>query len=150
MPNGEKGDEQNLLTPIVTHEIPEVVVPAETRSLRFSFRHLDTSHIKFRISDCGAEYLRVLLEQIKNYSQWTVDDFCDQNNNEHRHTIDFSETSEHNGFTNAGIDQDQLAYNDAWQFQLIQTEDWRVHGILVDDTFYVVWLDQNHNLYPRG
>lgn len=25
---------------------------------------------------------------------------------------------------------------------------WRVHGFVSDDTFFVVWLDPFHNLYP--
>jgi hypothetical protein len=91
--------------------------------------------------------LRLLLERIRDYSTWTVDDFCEQNNNEHRHIINFPATSEPNGFGN--VDTDQLAWHEAWQFELCRDQDWRVHGILIDDTFYVVWLDANHALYPK-
>ena len=24
----------------------------------------------------------------------------------------------------------------------------RVHGVIMNDTFYVIWLDHKHNLYP--
>jgi hypothetical protein len=150
MLNDDAEDGQILPVHPANSVIPEVVVPDENRPLRFSFRHLDLSHAKFQIAQCSVGYFRVLMERIKEYSGWTVADFRDQNNNEHRHVIDFLETSEPNGFTDAGIDEDQLAYNESWQFQLMQTENWRVHGILVDDTLYVIWLDPDHNLYPAG
>ena len=27
---------------------------------------------------------------------------------------------------------------------------WRVHGILVRDLFYIVWVDPEHQLFPRA
>ena len=128
--------------------IPEIVVPPENRNLRFSLRHLDSRKQNFSLADCSADFFRMLLERIRDYSNWTVDDFCDQNNNEHHHVIDFPQTLEPNGFVGLGLDPDQIAYHEAWQFELARTEDWRVHGILIDDTFYVIWLDPNHSLYP--
>ncbi|MBZ5628113.1 MAG: hypothetical protein LAO06_04520 [Acidobacteriia bacterium] len=131
-----------------TPAIPEIVVPAENRPLRFSFKHLDTANRKFQLADCNAEFFRALVERIRDYSSWTVDDFCDQNNNEHRHVIHFPDTTEPNGFAGLGFDPDQLEYHEAWQFELSPIEEWRVHGILIDDTFYIIWLDADHNLYP--
>ena len=72
--------------------------------------------------------------------------------NEHRHVIDFTQTSETVGFTSApGIDGDhgdQLAYFEAWQFQVRPMTNWRAHGFMSDDTFFIVWLGPHHNLYP--
>jgi hypothetical protein len=39
---------------------------------------------------------------------------------------------------------------DAWQFSLSANEHGRVHGFLVRDTFYVRWLDPEHNLYSSN
>jgi hypothetical protein len=36
----------------------------------------------------------------------------------------------------------------AAQFCLSANEHGRVHGIIIDDTFYVIWLDHDHRLYP--
>jgi hypothetical protein len=132
----------------IAKAIPEVTIPQENRQLRFSFRHLECTHQKFNIDVCSAEFFKFLLQSIRDYSTWMVDDFREQNNNERRHVIDFPKTSEPNGFTS--LDADQLAIHEAWQFQLCKKEDWRVHGILIDDTFYVVWLDVNHALYPKS
>jgi hypothetical protein len=76
-----------------------------------------------------------------------VGEFQDQNNKEHRHVIDFESTTEKDGFIAApGMDPDQLAYLEAWQFGVCPGQDWRVHGFIADDTFYVVWLDPLHRL----
>jgi hypothetical protein len=78
-----------------------------------------------------------------------------QNNSAHRHVIDFDRTSERDGFIAApGIDTDQLAFSEAWQFPVCPESRhepecfWRVHGFIVDDVFFVVWLDPDHKLYP--
>lgn len=61
------------------------------------------------------------------------------------HPIDFAdERVSVDGFGIRGdIDADELA----WQFALSANEHGRVHGFLVDDTFFVRWLDPEHNLY---
>jgi hypothetical protein len=125
--------------------IPAPIIPPGTELLRFSFKHLDLQTPKFVANLCTEHFLRKFLEVVRDLSSWTIEQFCDQNNNEHRHVIWFQDTTEPNGFLN--IDQDQLSYHESWQFQLSQHEDWRVHGILIDDTFYVIWLDPGHALY---
>ena len=81
------------------------------------------------------------------YSAGSVDEFLDQNNKEHRHVIDFEATREKDGFMGApGVDEDQLNYAQAWQFGVAVKTEWRVHGFVIEDTFYVVWLDPMHRL----
>lgn len=99
---------------------------------------------------CPAEFSCELFARIKEYSSWTVEQFRDQNQNiEHRHTIYFPETSESKGFTS--VVDEQLALEECWQFSVKPTPDciWRVHGILQDDTFYIIWLDPCHRLYVK-
>jgi hypothetical protein len=91
-----------------------------------------------------------LIIALHRYSTWPEEDFVNENNNEHRHRIWFPQTSEPEGFAGApGIDPDQLGFLEPWQFSICRESDWRVHGFIVDGTFYVVWLDPNHALYPR-
>jgi len=127
--------------------IPPVQIPSGDKLLQFSFRHLDLGNERFPLINCPVEFFQRLMERIKTFSNWTVEAFQDQNNNEHRHTIDFRETSEPDGVKSV-VDPDQFDYHEAWQFDLCKTELWRVHGILVDDTFFVIWLDPQHRLYP--
>jgi hypothetical protein len=120
--------------------------------LKFSFKHLDCSSEKFAVRNCHREdFWHNLLLRIKEYSQWTVDQFRDQNHqtNEHRHTIHFPETSEPDGFTN--VDQENLALEEPWQFSVNPVPECigRVHGLLQEDTFYVIWLDPCHRLFLK-
>jgi hypothetical protein len=120
--------------------------------LRFSFKHLDLTNAKFHPSGCSVEYLIKLFEILQQFSNWRVSDFIDQNNKERRHIIDFEQTSEKDGFQNIpDVDREQFGSLEGWQFGVFFPGDWnrwRVHGILADDTFYVVWLDEKHLLYP--
>lgn len=89
--------------------------------------------------------------RIKDYSTWTVESFRDQNNDLHRrHYIHFPATTEPEGFRN--LDDENLGYEEGWQFSVIPDASciWRVHGALLDDTFYVVWLDPCHRLYLKS
>ena len=126
---------------------------ANDMPLRFSFKHLDIKHPKFDPSKCCLDYFRKLFEVLQRFSNWRVVDFIDQNNNEHRHIISFETSSELNGFQEIpAIDTEQLGYHEGWQFGVCPEDGgnrWRVHGILVDDTFYLVWLDEHHALFPN-
>jgi hypothetical protein len=136
---------------------PKKAIPAVQRvvdlPLRFSFKHLDFENPKFRPTDCCAEYFHKLFEMLQRYSTWTVEQFIDQNNQEHRHIIIFSDTTEPEGFQRIPkLDPDQFGFQEGWQFAVYPERRWnlyRAHGILIDDTFYIVWLDQEHNLYPK-
>lgn len=126
-------------------------LPASPK-LKFSFKHLDTHNGKFCLNaaKCTHEFWACLLQRMKEYSTWTVEEFRDQNNGlDRRHLIDFRETSEQNGF--GTLDEENLGMEEAWQFSVKSAADciWRVHGILQDDTFYVIWLDPCHRLFRK-
>lgn len=135
------------------HSIPQIQAAADQKPLRFSFKHLDLSNPKFHSSKCSVEYFCALFATLQRFSAWTVDQFIDQYNKEHRHIIDFSETSEPDGFQNIpAVDRDQAGYAEGWQFSVYPDTYWidcRAHGMLIDDTFYVVWFDPEHRLYKR-
>jgi hypothetical protein len=133
--------------------IPEAHTPSENAPVRFSFKYLDGDNSRFQILCCESEFFTALLRSLQLFSTWTVDIFMDQNNKQHRHTIDFGCTSEPNGFINApNFDPEQLGIHEAWQLSIypfVPYRSERVHGILIDDTFFVVWLDPRHILYPE-
>jgi hypothetical protein len=61
------------------------------------------------------------------------------------HPIDFTDPRvAERGFGVRGAAADETA----WQFALSANEHGRVHGFLLADTFYIRWLDPEHNLYP--
>lgn len=120
--------------------------------LRFSFKYLDFSNGKFSPGGCSPAYFVKLFEILHRFSSWTVGDFIDQNNKEHRHIIDFDATTEKDGFQHIPtVDREQFGYEEGWQFGVypeVYYNRWRAHGILVENLFYVVWLDEHHQLYP--
>lgn len=61
------------------------------------------------------------------------------------HEIRFYETSEKKGFGHGEIYEGECA----WQFSLTSNEHGRVHGLLVQNIFYVIWLDPKHRLYAE-
>ena len=125
--------------------IPKVKVVENANTLQFSFKHLHLESEKFSLSDCCAQFWISLAQELSHYSQGSVDDFLDQNHAEHRHMIDFAETTEPSGFSH--LDTEQLGYEDPWQFAIGPDRQWRVAGFMLNGTFYLVWLDPNHALY---
>ena len=132
--------------PRLAEAIPSVQPLPDTDTLRFSFKHLDlTGNAKFSLTRCRDGYLKTLLERLRDLSRLTVKEFRTSRSNALRsHPIDFSETTEPQGFHALN---EQLRSEQAWQFQLTANEHGRVHGILLLDTFYVVWIDPDHELY---
>ena len=131
--------------------IPEPRLPSQDQPLRFSFKHLHLEHEKFNVRDCDQEFILAFIRAIREFSTWTIESFTYQKNNFHRHSFDFANSSEPDGFLSAPhIDAEQLGSHEAWQYAVpCERSDvrGRVHGILIDDTFYVVWLDPLHKLF---
>jgi hypothetical protein len=141
----KKNKQRNAPQATTNAGIPLPHLPEGERPLKFSFKHLDIGHPKFNPAECSVGFYCALLDKIKEYSSWTVEGFCEANGNDRRHQIYFPETSEQQGF--ALLADEQFADTESWQFCLLQTREWRVHGFILADTFYVVWLDENHALY---
>lgn len=91
-------------------------------------------------------YAQKLAERLRDLSQWTVARFTEGYVKAVRnHRIDWTRSSQPQGFTH--IPQQALE-GEAWQFSLSANEHGRVHGLLIDNVFHVVWLDCNHQLFP--
>lgn len=114
--------------------------------LRFSFRHLN-SNDKFgheKVVDT-ATYLPQLLTRLQSISNLKLSEFrANKDSSLRAHTHDWNKTTEIKGFAHLST---QLQSCEAWQFQLSANEHGRVHGVLIDEVFYVVWLDPGHLLY---
>jgi len=84
---------------------------------------------------------------MRDISDLTVSDFVSSRLPTLRaHRIDFSDSrvAERSFYVRDRSEADERA----WQFALSANEHGRVHGFLVEDTFFVRWLDPDHNLYP--
>lgn len=85
------------------------------------------------------------MERLRDLSSWTVQEFVTKPHKAIRnHSIDWADTRRPDGFTNLN---EQYRDYQPWQFSLSVNEHGRVHGLIIGDCFYVVWLDCNHKLY---
>ena len=132
--------------PSTSHHIPRPPLPPDA-IIRLSFKCLDLfSNGKFGIHRCRDGYLQKLLERLKDLSSLTQTEFRTSRSPSLRiHEIDWATTSEPDGFTSLN---EQLRALQAWQFEITRNEHGRVHGFLLEDTFFVVWIDPDHRLYP--
>lgn len=126
--------------------IPRVKVPPEEASLVFSFKHLDLyTNKKFCISRCKSGYLDKFLCRLRDLSPISVKAFRANISKALRiHQIDWAKTTETSGFSCLNT---QLRGHEAWQFEITANEHGRVHGLLIDGTFFVVWIDPCHLLF---
>lgn len=114
--------------------------------LRFSFRLLQSTH-KFgheHVTEASS-YLHHLLLRLQSLSSLRVKEFRtgkDKSLRLHRHQ--WGATTEKRGFRDLPAEWDG---HEAWQFQLTANKHGRIHGLLVDEVFYVIWLDPEHRLY---
>jgi hypothetical protein len=114
--------------------------------LRFSFKLFDNSDSELCPAVFRETYTQTLMERLRDLSTWTVQRFTTFFHKSIRnHPHDWEKTSRPKGFSHLN---DHFRSYQGWQFQLSSNEHGRVHGIIIDDTFYVVWLDQDHKLYP--
>lgn len=122
------------------------VVSLDQDVLRFSFKHLDYSHPKFKLNDQGACYFLTALERLKSLSSMKLMELLhDRTRALKFHSIDWNETSEPSGFSNLNS---QLRELTPYQFSLSSNEHGRVHGFILDNVFFIVWFDPGHKLYP--
>ena len=118
--------------------------------LSFSFKYLQAAHEKFNLDGLDKVeslrgYLETFLGRLRDLSTMKVSEFCQPSNKAIRaHTIKWDETSEPNGF---GHLSEQMQACEPWQFSISANAHGRVHGILLDSIFYVVWFDPEHRLY---
>ncbi|OYV36500.1 MAG: hypothetical protein B7Z83_06025 [Thiomonas sp. 20-64-5] len=86
-----------------------------------------------------------MLDRLKHISNMKMSEFRQAGKTLRSHPHDWGKTSEPNGYAHLS---EQLQDCQTWQFSLARDELGRVHGILIDDVFYVVWLDPEHRMYP--
>jgi len=119
------------------HELPDDLVT-------FSFRHLSLNE-KFTFPGSElARYVSVFFERLRSVSGMRVHEIKMSGPGLRCHPINWAGTTEPDGF--AHLSQ-QLRECEPRQFSLTANEHGRVHGILIDNVFYIVWLDPNHALY---
>lgn len=134
------GDKYKVKKPPAPSPIPK---KTSSPKLSFSFAFLSDRE-KFNCRLGGEHYTQKLLERLKAVSGNTKEDlFANHSPALRAHPIVFADTTEPNGFPLNPYYQDMPAF----QFSVSVNEHGRVCGIIMDNVFFVVWLDPKHNLY---
>lgn len=119
------------------HNLPE-------NNIKLSFKYFATNK-KYHVDEVQQTYLIALLDRFRSICCFTIQEFRTNKLKSLRaHQHDWERTTEKEGYTCLN---EQLRQCEPWQFQLSANEHGRVHGILLDEVFYVVWLDPSHRLY---
>lgn len=115
------------------------------RGISFSFKYYQSDHPKFTCERKEAVYWLTLLERLKALSGWSTKELLSNRNAALRcHPIKWETTCE-SGF---GLPNEEQLIDTPYQFSLSSNEHGRVHGFMIGEVFYVVWLDPDHLLYP--
>ncbi len=132
-----------------TDRKPDNLKPTELSQLQkgiaFSYKYLQEEHPKFSIRQRDIQYLIALLSRLKDLSSLSVQELKGNSSKTLRcHPIDWKDTSE-NSF---GIPNEEQLVDGPYQFSLSANKHGRVHGFFIEQVFYIVWLDPEHQLYP--
>ena len=113
--------------------------------ITLSFKHLRPSHHKFSYESKPSTYFSALLARLRELCSITHHELIGTHRKAFRHHAhNWRETSEPKGFCLGG----QLDGIPGCQFQITSNAHGRVHGFFIGTTFFVVWLDPDHALYP--
>jgi hypothetical protein len=115
--------------------------------ITFSFKYFDSTDPALCPPDFRNGFPHILMARLKDLSGWTIKEFVTYTKRDswriHQHN--WAKTSRPDGYRKLPeTHKDQPG----WQFCLSANEHGRVHGIITDGIFYVIWLDHNHALYP--
>lgn len=117
--------------------------------IRFSFKFFDGANgfgCEAVAENVRAGYWPAFMDRLKSLSDMLMSEFRTKQNRVLRnHTHDWAKTSCPEGFSCL---PQQLQDIKPWQFCIDQSRYGRVHGIILDEVFYVIWLDPEHRLYP--
>ena len=115
---------------------------ADDKRLLFSFVSFDRTHKLFNLGGnsadhtVGGQWFLKLLDSLKSISGKSVIELMNRSTHD-LHPIDWRKTN-----TKPPVGYEQLEY---WQFRIDKSSG-RVIGVIVDNVFYVIWLDPYHNL----
>lgn len=114
----------------------------------FSFKYMELEHHKFDLPDTATKdnYLAMLFDRFKNISTMKFSEFRLAGKALRSHAISWEKTSEPKGYSHLS---QQMQECEPWQFSLSREELGRIHGFLLSDIFYVVWIDHGHKLYQN-
>ncbi len=143
-PRGKLQTNRRDPEPIKSNSAADILGPL----LRFSFKFLDLDHELFHYRGREPIYFQRLLDRMKDLSGTPVSALTNARPNAalRFHRIDWQD--DRVSVKSFGIRSWEEYDQEAWQFSISANEHGRVHGFLIENVLYVVWLDAEHRLYP--
>jgi hypothetical protein len=113
--------------------------------VRFSFKYFTHSEkFCFPNHQEKPEWVPRLFQCLQGISSMKGPEFRQAGRALRSHAIDWADTSEKDGYRHLPA---QMQGCTPWQFSLAREELGRVHGFLLGEVFYLVWIDHTHALY---
>jgi hypothetical protein len=140
MPNSRKVP---ALKAIEQQRIPIVEGRFHDKEPVFSFKYYDHAHVDFSICTHTMEDVKKLFSRLRDYSRMLWREVI-QHHGSHHHEVHWRDTAYPNGFENIpvkireGITPRQFALEGIY----------RIFGFFDGTTFYIVWFDKDHKVYP--
>jgi len=126
---------------------PEVVSGVRAMSkekIVFSFRFFDRRHELFNLGDVSNEWYVGLIDNLKHISELNRNEFIEARQHFDCHPYSWDRLDCRFNMPPEWFEQ---IMDSSLQFR-ISTGSGRVHGFMIGNRFYVVWLDPYHNLDP--
>ena len=131
-------------TKSVIAEAKETLKIDHSEFLNFSLKYFECVKDKFDFNPRESDYFIVLINRIQDLCRFKTSEFYANRSSALRaHPIEWDDTTE-DCFNLKN--EDQLV-DTPYQFELTANEYGRIHGFLIDNTFYIRWFDPEHNLY---
>lgn len=128
--------------PIPREEL-EILEKRKNEKLTFSFRFLELEHKYFNLGGTCIRWANDLFQMLRDLSQMTRDDFVVKLKDRYRsHLHDWNKLD-----CKYNLPDEFLEQVECRQARISKSKG-GIHGFLIGNTFYVVWLDPHHNLYP--
>lgn len=117
------------------------------QKIRFSFEHYDSDGDKYCLSKATQPQVKMALRRLKEISAMTHVEFRMQRTVFHAREVIWERTREPNGFPH-----DDLNHLEPFHFALLAVngQKTRVFGAFDGETFYIVWFDLNHEIWPSA
>lgn len=122
---------------------PQPSLPANEK-IRFSFEYYDKSSTNYCLSCWGQVQIRNALLRLQEICTKSFNDLSRERRVYHFGEVDWEKTTKKSGFPDRRVHQ-----LPAFHFSLLgNNQKARVYGAYSTGTFYIVWFDLNHDIWP--
>jgi hypothetical protein len=132
--------------PLISKEQLETIRSRKDEHVIFSWSFFDRNHELFNMGGRKHPWFLSMMDALKTISKMTFKEFRMQRSDKglrvHSHNWDGANACF--DFEDDWLEQHE---EDCLQFSISKANG-RVHGFMIENVFYIVWMDPEHNLYP--